>query len=186
MPFANVLPVAVAEAAGNMASIGSTLSETNAVAALSTVTVQAPGADEISVAIATLLGSHARQYQTAGAQAAEFHGQFVNLLNSSAGAYAVTEAANVQQILMHGASAASRALPGQALMQTGAAGAAASATVAPAGTEYLIPTLIILFTSALYDAVKAAVQILVTAVQDIIATTVYYLQQIVAYLQTLI
>ena len=187
MSLVSVSPEGVAQAAGSLGSLGSVLDEANAAAALSTMAVQAPGVDEISVAITNILGIHAQQYQAAGAQAAEFHSQFINLLNSSAGAYAATEAANVQRALTDVAGAPGQTLPGRPLLEAGATGAAAaSVSVAPADAEFNFPHVITVFTTALYDAVKAVVQILGSAVQQIIASSVAYLQEIVAYIQALI
>ena len=52
----------------------------------------------MSVAIASLFGAHAQQFQSISAQASAFHGQFVRSLTSSAGAYLGAEVANVQQV----------------------------------------------------------------------------------------
>ncbi|MBY0441444.1 MAG: PE family protein [Mycobacteriaceae bacterium] len=99
MSFVNVTPDFISQAAGDLAGIGSSLGEANVAAALSTTGVLAPGLDEVSVAITTLLGTHAQEYQALSAQAANFHNQFVSLLNSGAGQYLNTEVANAQQAL---------------------------------------------------------------------------------------
>lgn len=102
MSFVNVTPDFISQAAGDLAGIGSSLGEANVAAALSTTGVLAPGLDEVSVAITTLLGTHAQEYQALSAQAANFHNQFVSLLNSGAGQYLNTEVANAQQALAGG------------------------------------------------------------------------------------
>jgi PE family len=94
MSFVGVVPDIVAQAAGELESLGSTLSAANAAAAAPTIGVAAPAADEVSAAIATLLGGHAQEFQALSAQAATFHSQFVNLLNAGAGSYISTEIAN--------------------------------------------------------------------------------------------
>jgi PE family len=94
MSFVSVVPDIVAQAAGELESLGSTLSAANAAAAAPTIGVAAPAADEVSAAIATLLGRHAQEFQALSAQAATFHSQFVNLLNAGAGSYISTEIAN--------------------------------------------------------------------------------------------
>ena len=81
-------------AATNLANIGSAITEANTAAAGQTTSVLAAGADEVSAAVAALFGAHAQSYQALSAQAAAFHQQFVQLMNSGASAYAGAEAAN--------------------------------------------------------------------------------------------
>ena len=45
-----------------------------------TSSVSAAGADSVSAAIAQLFGAHAQAYQAISAQAAQFHEQFVQLM----------------------------------------------------------------------------------------------------------
>ena len=61
--------------------------------------VLAAGADEVSATIAALFSSHAQAYQALSAQAASFHAQFVQLMNTGASQYALTEAANASPLL---------------------------------------------------------------------------------------
>jgi PE family len=96
MSFVSVTPDIVGQAAGELGSIGSTLSAANAAAAASTTGIVAPGADAVSAAVAALLGAHAEEYQAIGAQAADFHSQFVSLLNAGTGSYVSTELANAR------------------------------------------------------------------------------------------
>jgi hypothetical protein len=98
MSLLNVAPDMVAAASGNLANLGSALRSANAAAASQTTAVVAPAADEVSAAITALLGTHAQQFQTANAQAAAFHDNFVNLLNGGATQYVSAELANAQQI----------------------------------------------------------------------------------------
>ena len=95
MSFVIAAPGEVQAAATDLASIGSNISAANAAAATQTTAVVAPGADEVSAGIAELFGSHAQAFQTLSAQAAAFHRQFVQTLNSGAEAYASAEASNV-------------------------------------------------------------------------------------------
>ncbi|OBI43407.1 hypothetical protein A5706_05505 [Mycobacterium sp. E796] len=88
------MPDAVATAAENLAGIGSSLGTANAAAAANTTGLLTAASDEVSTAIASLFSSHAAQYQALSAQAAEFHNQFVELLQGAGGAYAATEAAS--------------------------------------------------------------------------------------------
>ena len=45
------------------------------------------GADEVSVAIATLFQEHAAAYQALGTQVDAFHAQFVETLSAASGSY---------------------------------------------------------------------------------------------------
>ena len=85
-------------AASDLASVGSTISAANAVAAVPTSQVLAAGGDEVSAAVAAIFGAHAQAYQELSAQAATFHQQFVQLLNAGAGSYANAEAANANPL----------------------------------------------------------------------------------------
>jgi hypothetical protein len=119
MSFVTVAPEFVSQAAADLEGIGSALSSANAAAAAPTTGVIAPGADEVSLAITALFGTHARQYQALSAQAATFHSQFVSMLNAGAGSYVSTDVANAQQGLVNALNAPSRALLGHPLIGTG-------------------------------------------------------------------
>jgi PE family len=96
MSFVTVAPDILGQAAGELESIGSALSAANVMAAAPTMGVVAPGADEVSAAITALLGTHAQEYQALSAKAADFHSQFVNLLNTGTGSYVSTEIASAR------------------------------------------------------------------------------------------
>jgi hypothetical protein len=102
MSFVSVTPDVVGQAVGELDSIGSALSAANAAAAASTTGIVAPGADAVSAAVAALLGTHAAEYQAVGAQAADFHSQFVSLLNAGTGSYVSTELANARAVAPFG------------------------------------------------------------------------------------
>jgi PE family len=87
-------PEAIATAATDLASIGSTLREAHTAAAASTLAVLPAGADEVSANIAHLFSAHALDYQSMAGQAAAFHEQFTKTLSAGAGSYASAEAAN--------------------------------------------------------------------------------------------
>ncbi|BDE15912.1 hypothetical protein MKCMC460_47720 [Mycobacterium sp. 20KCMC460] len=84
-------------ATANAAQIGSAISTGNLTALLPTSQVTAAAADEVSVAIATLFGAHAGEYQAAAAQAAAYHQEFVRNLGAAAASYGGAEAAILQQ-----------------------------------------------------------------------------------------
>jgi len=81
-------------AAGNLQAIGSTMSAQNMAAAAPTTGVVPAAADEVSALTAAQFAAHAQMYQAVSAQAAAIHEMFVNTLSTSAGSYAVCEAAN--------------------------------------------------------------------------------------------
>jgi hypothetical protein len=98
MSFLNVTPGFVTAAASDLASIGANLDAAHAAAATPTTAILAAGSDEVSQSIATLFGAQARAYQVLSAQAAAFHQQFVQLMNTGAGSYASAEAANAKPL----------------------------------------------------------------------------------------
>ena len=93
MSFVVAVPEVLGAAATDLAGIGSSLSAANAAAA-PTTGILAAAEDEVSAAIAALFSSHGTAFQALSAQAADFHAQFVQALNSAKGAYAAAEAAN--------------------------------------------------------------------------------------------
>lgn len=83
---ADVAQIEAAVAAGNMA------------AAIPTTQLASAAADEVSVAIAALFGTHAGEYRAAAAQAAVYHRDFVKNLSAAAASYAGAEAAILAQL----------------------------------------------------------------------------------------
>lgn len=122
MSFVIAAPEVMAAAATDLANIGSSISAASAAAAGPTMGILAAGADEVSVAISALFGSHAQGYQTLSAQLAAYHNQFVRALNAGAGSYASAEAANVQQTLLNAINAPTQTLLGRPLIGNGADG----------------------------------------------------------------
>lgn len=88
-------PDLVATAARDLENIKSMLSEAKSAASGPTTALLHAAEDEVSTAIAALFGTHGKAFQALSAQAAAFHEEFVQTLNSAAGAYASTEAASV-------------------------------------------------------------------------------------------
>ncbi|WP_275450758.1 PE family protein [Mycobacterium sp. UM_CSW] len=91
-------PHLMAAAAGDLASVGSTINAANSAAAAGTAGVEAPGGDGVSAFVSALFSAHSKAYQAAGAQAAYYHDQFVQALRASAGTYASTEAVNASPL----------------------------------------------------------------------------------------
>ncbi|EFI30047.1 predicted protein [Mycobacterium tuberculosis 94_M4241A] len=91
MSLVIVTPETVAAAASDVARIGSSIGVANSAAAGSTTSVLAAGADEVSAAIATLFGSHAREYQAISTQVAAFHDRFAQTLSAAVGSYVSAE-----------------------------------------------------------------------------------------------
>jgi hypothetical protein len=94
MSFVTTQPEALAAAAGNLQTIGSTLSAQNAAAAAPTTGVVPAAADEVSALTAAQFAAHGEMYQAVSAQAEAIHEMFVKTLSTSSGSYAMTEAAN--------------------------------------------------------------------------------------------
>jgi len=128
MSFVIVAPEMVADAATNLASLGSTISAANAAAAAPTTGVAAAAGDEVSAAIATMLSQYASAYQGMGAQAAALHARLVQTLNAGAGAYAAADAANaaplqtLEQDVLGAINAPTNTLLGRPLIGNGSNG----------------------------------------------------------------
>ena len=85
MAFVMAVPDVLLMAADDEAGIGSALAEANSAAAAPTTGALAPGADEVSAAVAAVFSRHAQAYQTLSAQADGFHERFVQALNGASG-----------------------------------------------------------------------------------------------------
>ncbi|OBK50246.1 PE family protein [Mycobacterium sp. 1081908.1] len=133
MSFVVAGPQAVLASAADAAGVGSAIREANALAAAQTTAVEAAAADQVSAAVAALLGSHGQSYQTVSAQLAAFHDQFVENLTAAGGAYTSAEAANVQQTLLGLINAPTEALLGQPLIGNGADGGTVGGIGQPGG-----------------------------------------------------
>jgi hypothetical protein len=92
-------PELITSAATNLATIGSDLSAAHAAAAAPTTGMLVAAEDEVSAAIAAVFSAHGQDFQALSAQAAAFHNQFVEALNSAGSAYAVTEASSVSLLV---------------------------------------------------------------------------------------
>jgi PE family len=102
MSFVSVTPGVVEDAAHDLAGIRSWLAEAATAVAVPTTGMVAAGQDEVSIALASLFGSHGQEFQAVSAQAQEFHAKFVSLMNAGAAAYLSTEAANAGEALLGG------------------------------------------------------------------------------------
>ena len=87
-------PDSVAAAAGDLAALGSTIEAAGAAALAPTTQIQEAAADEVSMAISALFGTHAQEFQAVAARASTFHQQFVQALSGAAASYGATEAAS--------------------------------------------------------------------------------------------
>src|SRR6202453_657324 len=99
-----VQPQVVANAAANVADIGSMIGAANAAAAGTTASVVAAASDEVSAAAATLFNTYAQDYQELLKRAAGLHQQFVQALAAAGKAYVESETA--AQALLGGSPAA--------------------------------------------------------------------------------
>src|ERR1700677_3342183 len=127
--FVNVVPEAMATASSDLTGIGRVISEANAAAAVPTTQVLAAAHDEVSLAISSLFGNYAHEFQALSAQASAFHTQFVQTLSGAAGSYASAEAANasplqaVEQQVLGVINAPTQVLLGRPLIGNGVNGA---------------------------------------------------------------
>ncbi|RFZ14384.1 PE family protein [Mycobacterium marinum] len=94
MLFVSTQPEMLAAAASNLQGIGAAMSAVNATAAAPTAGVVPAAADEVSALTAAQFAAQAGLYQSVSVQAAAIDDQFVAILDTSAGSYAATEAAN--------------------------------------------------------------------------------------------
>lgn len=92
--FVTTQPEALSAAAGDLGVIGSAVSSQSAAAAAPTTGILPAAADEVSALTAAQFIAHAHMYQALSAEATAIHEMFVNTLATSAGSYAVAEAAN--------------------------------------------------------------------------------------------
>lgn len=122
MSFLVTAPEFMANAASDLATIGTTISTANYAAWAPTSAELAAGADGVSAAIAALFGTHALEYQTLSAEATSFHEQFVARLRVGAEQYRATEATNAAPLQTGG-----QALAGLNIGVGGSGGATAAA-----------------------------------------------------------
>ncbi len=111
-------PQLLANAASDLAGLGSTIKTANATAATPTTGLLPAAADEISTEIASLFSAHGQGFQRLSAQVATFHEQFVQSLSASANAYATAEASAVQTLL-NAVNAPAKAVSGHPLSAIG-------------------------------------------------------------------
>ncbi len=103
--FVVMEPETLTAVAGNIAAIGSTLTQATTAAASRTTGIATAAADEVSIAAAHLFGTYGREFQALSTEAAEFHAELVRLLNGGAAAYLSTEIGNAEQNLANAANA---------------------------------------------------------------------------------
>src|ERR1700757_1200203 len=89
----------MADAATDLANIGSMIGSANSAVAAATTGVLPPPPEGFSAQTPALFSSHAAGYQKLSAQAAAFHEQFVKALTSGAGTYAAAEADVAQSLV---------------------------------------------------------------------------------------
>ena len=94
MSFVTAQPDVLTAAAGDLQGLGSVMVAQNAAVAGPTTGVIPAAADEVSALTAAQFAAHAQMYQAVSAQAAAIHELFTTTLQTSAGSYAATEAAN--------------------------------------------------------------------------------------------
>ena len=94
MSFVTTLPEALAAAAAQLQTLGSSMAAENVAAAAPTTAIAPAAADEVSALQATQFTAFGNLYQSVSAQAQAVHQMLVNTLGTNAGSYATTESAN--------------------------------------------------------------------------------------------
>ena len=94
MSFVTTQPEALTAAASALQTLGTSLTDQNAAAAVPTTGVLPAAADPVSALQAAQFSAYGAWYQQVSAQAAAIHQMLVNTLQSSAGSYGETEGAN--------------------------------------------------------------------------------------------
>ncbi|MBV9319249.1 MAG: PE domain-containing protein [Mycobacterium sp.] len=94
MSFVTTLPEALAAAAAQLQTLGSSMAAENAAAAAPTTAIAPAAADEVSALQATQFTAFGNLYQAVSAQAQAIHQMLVGTLGTNAGSYTATEAAN--------------------------------------------------------------------------------------------
>jgi hypothetical protein len=94
MSYVIAAPELMTAAAGDLAGIGSSLSEAHAAAAIHTVALVPAAADEVSAGVAHLFSGYAEDFHGLAGRAAAFQEQFVGHLKAGAGSYAAAEGVN--------------------------------------------------------------------------------------------
>ncbi|WP_139836671.1 PE family protein, partial [Mycobacterium szulgai] len=99
MSYLNVTPQALTTAATDLVSIGLVLTDATAAAGVSTVGILAPGADDVSAVVASLLSDYGRSWQAVSKEAVRVHQEFVGALYGGASKYLTTEWSSAAQQL---------------------------------------------------------------------------------------
>jgi hypothetical protein len=130
MTYVVAAPEWLEATAAQLESIGSELNAAHSAAAVSTTGLVPAAADEVSTAVTALFAGYGKEFQELSEQASAFHQRFAKALNSGAGAYAATEAANasplqaLEQAVAGAVNTPTEALLGRPLIGNGANGTA--------------------------------------------------------------
>jgi hypothetical protein len=99
MSFVTTLPAMLSSAAAELQTIGDAVAAGDMAAAAPTTGVVPAAADEVSALTAAQFAAQGVLYQEVSAQATAIRQLFVSTLETSAGSYAATEAANAAAVL---------------------------------------------------------------------------------------
>ncbi|WP_136627659.1 PE family protein, partial [Mycobacterium pseudokansasii] len=129
------VPAEIMVAVAQLDDIGQCLRSACAAAAGPTTAVAAAGGDEISVALAALLGAHGQDFQRLNAAAGVFHQDFVSALGAAGRSYSAAEAASASPLagLLALVNAPTEALLGRPLIGNGAPGTPGTGDAGGAG-----------------------------------------------------
>lgn len=97
MSYVMAAPDSIAAAATDLAVVGSTVNAAHMAAASTTAVVPAAD-DEVSTAVANLFSGVGQEFHHLVGEAATFHTQFMEHLNTSAKSYAATEATAIASL----------------------------------------------------------------------------------------
>jgi PE family len=142
MSYVVAAPEWIGATATQLESVGAELDAAHAVVASRTAGLIPAGADEVSTAVTALFAGYGKEFQELSAQASAFHQRFVQALNSGAGAYAATEAANasplqtLEQDVLGAINAPTEAALGRPLIGNGENGTAANPSGGAGGLLY--------------------------------------------------
>src|SRR5271156_177605 len=131
MSFVTTQPEALTAAASALQTLGTAMAAQNTAAAAPTTGVIPAAADEVSALQAAQFGAYGTWYQQVSAQAAAIHQMLVNTLNTSAGSYGETEAANQTATGSTSLSGLLGGLTGSGTSSSAVSGAATTAAADP-------------------------------------------------------
>lgn len=131
MSFVTTQPEALTAAASALQTLGTSMAAQNTAAAAPTTGIAPAAADPVSALQAAQFTAYGTWYQQVSAKAAAIHQMLVNTLNTSAGSYGETEAANQTSTGSTSLSGLLGGLTGSGTSSSAVSGAATTAAADP-------------------------------------------------------